>query len=142
MMNRIFVVNLERCKDKNKRMRDRLGNINYTMTKGVDGENLTREKLVNMGADILKDWKDPYSGRNITWGEVGCTMSHCNIYEEYQDVVHQKLNNIARHDALMKQQQEDSRRMKALKKEFPDLSDSDGSTVDDWIDTLAEAGRG
>lgn len=32
--------------------------------------------------------------------------------------------------------------LKALKKEFPDLSDSDGSTVDDWIDTLTEAGRG
>ena len=46
------------------------------------------------------------------------THSDCNIYEEYQDVVHQKLNNIARHDALMKQQQEDSRRMKALKKEY------------------------
>jgi len=82
MMNKIFVVNLERCKDKNKRMRDRLGNIKYKMTKAVDGKNLTREKLVNMDADILKDWKDPYSGRNITWGEVGCTLSHCNIYKE------------------------------------------------------------
>ena len=46
------------------------------------------------------------------------THSGCNTYEEYEEVVHQKLNNIARHDALMKQQQEDSRRMKALKKEY------------------------
>ena len=46
------------------------------------------------------------------------THSDCNTYEQYEDVVHQKLNNIARHDALMKQQQEDSRRMKALKKEY------------------------
>ena len=82
MMNKIFVVNLERCKEKNKRMRDRLGNINYKMTKAVDGKNLTREKLINMDMDILKYWKDPYSGRNITWGEVGCTLSHCNIYKE------------------------------------------------------------
>ena len=82
MMNKIFVVNLERCKEKNKRMKDRLGNINYKMIKAVDGENLTREKLINMDGDILKDWKDPYSGRNITWGEVGCTLSHCNIYKK------------------------------------------------------------
>jgi hypothetical protein len=46
------------------------------------------------------------------------THSDCNTYEEYQEVVHQKLKNMARHDALMKQQQEDSRRMKALKKEY------------------------
>ena len=46
------------------------------------------------------------------------THSGCNTFEQYEDVVHQKLNNIARHDALMKQQQEDSRRMKALKKEY------------------------
>ena len=46
------------------------------------------------------------------------THSDCNTYEQFEDVVHQKLTNIARHDALMKQQQEDSRRMKALKKEF------------------------
>ena len=46
------------------------------------------------------------------------THSGCNTYEQFEDVVHQKLTNIARHDALMKQQQEDSRRMKALKKEY------------------------
>ena len=46
------------------------------------------------------------------------THSDCNTYEQFEDVVHQKLTNIARHDALMKQQQEDSRRMKALKKEY------------------------
>jgi hypothetical protein len=46
------------------------------------------------------------------------THSGCDTYDQYEDVVHQKLNNIARHDALMKQQQEDSKRMKALKKEY------------------------
>ena len=46
------------------------------------------------------------------------THIDCNTYEQYEDVVYQKLNNIAMHDALMKQQQEDSRRMKALKKEY------------------------
>ena len=56
--------------------------------------------------------KDPYTPTGSK------THSDCNTYEQYEDVVHQKLNNIARHDALMKQQQEDSRRMKALKKEY------------------------
>jgi len=57
-------------------------------------------------------------GRNPYAPTGSKTHSDCNTYEQYEDVVHQKLNNIARHDALMKQQQEDSRRMKALKKEY------------------------
>ena len=46
------------------------------------------------------------------------THSGCDTYEEFGAVVHQKAINISRHDALMKQQQEDSKRMKALKKEY------------------------
>jgi hypothetical protein len=46
------------------------------------------------------------------------THSGCHTYEDFGEVVHQKVINISRHDALMRQQQEDSRRMKALKKEL------------------------
>jgi hypothetical protein len=46
------------------------------------------------------------------------THSGCDTYEDFGEVVHQKAISISRHDALMKQQQEDSRRMKALKKEY------------------------
>ena len=46
------------------------------------------------------------------------THSGCDTYEDFGEVVHQKTINISRHDALMRQQQEDSRRMKALKKEL------------------------
>ena len=43
-------------------MRDRLGNINYKMTKAVDGKNLTR-RVNKYGYDTTL--KHPYSGRNI-----------------------------------------------------------------------------
>ena len=46
------------------------------------------------------------------------THSDCNTYEDFGEVVHQKAINMSSHDALMKQQQEDSKRMKALKKEL------------------------
>ena len=46
------------------------------------------------------------------------THSDCNTYEDFGEVVHQKAINMSSHDALMRQQQEDSRRMKALKKEY------------------------
>ena len=46
------------------------------------------------------------------------THSDCNTYEEFEEVVHQKLNNIAKHDARMLREQKESRRMKAIKKEL------------------------
>ena len=46
------------------------------------------------------------------------THSDCDTYEDFGEVVLQKANNMARHDALMLQQQKESRRMKAIKKEF------------------------
>jgi hypothetical protein len=46
------------------------------------------------------------------------THSDCITYEDYQEVNYQKANNMAKHDALMLQQQKESRRMKAIKKEF------------------------
>lgn len=46
------------------------------------------------------------------------THSDCDTYEDFAEVVIQKANNMARHDALMLQQQKESRRMKAIKKEF------------------------
>ena len=46
------------------------------------------------------------------------THSDCDTYEDFGEVVLKKANNMARHDALMLQQQKESRRMKAIKKEF------------------------
>ena len=76
-----FVINLKRCTEKRKRMEDRLKGEEYEMTTAVDGKELNKDILKELDVEILKQWKDPWSGRNITWGEVGCTLSHYNIYK-------------------------------------------------------------
>lgn len=81
MKSKIFVINLERCINKRNRMKERLKNESYQLWKAIDGRELNEEKLKEMKCDILKEWKDPYSGRNITLGEVGCALSHYKIYE-------------------------------------------------------------
>lgn len=78
----IFVINLKRCVKKKEKMKLRLRGMNFSIVEGVDGRNLNIEKIKNKNNMILKEWKDPWSGRNITWGEVGCTLSHCSIYEK------------------------------------------------------------
>ena len=82
MQINIFVINLERCIEKRRKMEDRLKGLDYTIVTGVDGRELNEEKLINMNASVLTDWKDPHSGRNVTWGEVGCALSHYNIFEK------------------------------------------------------------
>ena len=77
-----FVINLKRCTEKRKRMEERLKGEEYEMFEAFDGKELTDEKLEQMGAGILKEWQDPYSGRNVTWGEVGCGLSHYSVMEK------------------------------------------------------------
>ena len=46
------------------------------------------------------------------------THSGCDTYEDFGEVVHQKAINIAKHDAQMLKQKENSKRMNAIKSEF------------------------
>ena len=82
MTFKIFVINLKRCTEKRKRMEERLKGEEYEMFEAYDGKQLNEEKLEELGAGILKEWQDPYSGRNVTWGEVGCALSHYSVYEK------------------------------------------------------------
>ena len=82
MRQEVFVINLERCKEKAEKMKNRLSDVDFSFIKAVDGKQLTEEKLKEMDIKLCSEWKDPYSGRNLTWGEVGCMMSHYNIYKK------------------------------------------------------------
>ncbi|KAF0047191.1 hypothetical protein F2P81_000824 [Scophthalmus maximus] len=44
-----------------------------------------------MGIDMLPGYKDPYSDRVLTRGEIGCFLSHHNIWKQ---VVQQKLRQV------------------------------------------------
>ena len=82
MQEEVFVINWERCKEKAEKMKTRLSGVDFSFIKAVDGKQLNEEKLKEMDIKLCNEWKDPYSGRNLTWGEVGCMMSHYNIYKK------------------------------------------------------------
>lgn len=81
MSKKIYIINLERCAEKKIKMEERLRGEEYEIIKAFDGKKLDDTKLHILNAQVLKAWKDPWSGRNITWGEVGCALSHYAIYE-------------------------------------------------------------
>lgn len=45
---------------------------------------LNASQLQAMGVNMLPGYKDPYSGRFLTRGEIGCFLSHYNIWKEVQ----------------------------------------------------------
>ena len=80
----IYVVNLERRADRRETIESTLNDLglSYKMTKAVDGKKIDPKFLKDMGISVLTDYKDPYSGRSMTYGEIGCFLSHYNIWKD------------------------------------------------------------
>nr|XP_046264773.1 procollagen galactosyltransferase 2 [Scatophagus argus] len=89
----IFLINLKRRSDRRDRMLSTLAvlGINATLTEAVDGKALNSSQLHAMGVDMLPGYKDPYSDRVLTKGEIGCFLSHYNIW---QQVVQRELQQV------------------------------------------------
>ena len=85
MNKKIFVINLKRCPEKReimvRRLKKHASNFDVTFIEAVDGNELTNQNLKEKNISLVKDYRDPYSGRNMTWGEVGCTLSHFKVYD-------------------------------------------------------------
>lgn len=53
----------------------------FNLFEAVNGKELTYEKLKEQGFDTDKYWRDPNLGRVLTWGEIGCFLSHYRVWE-------------------------------------------------------------
>ena len=47
----------------------------------VDGKTLTKEELQELGVKKFPNYADPIRKRELTIGEVGCFISHYNIWQ-------------------------------------------------------------
>ncbi len=47
----------------------------------MDGRNLDEDYLAEHGIRMLPGFSEPYHGRPLTLGEIGCFMSHYNIWQ-------------------------------------------------------------
>ncbi|XP_028394615.1 procollagen galactosyltransferase 1-like [Dendronephthya gigantea] len=80
----VFVINLARRPDRRKKMKlslDLLG-INGTFIDGYDGKRVSDEEIDNLGIKVLDGYADPFHGRPVTKGEIGCFMSHFLLWEK------------------------------------------------------------
>ncbi|XP_045323509.1 inactive glycosyltransferase 25 family member 3 isoform X2 [Leopardus geoffroyi] len=80
----VFVISLARRPDRRERMLSSLWEMEISgrVVDAVDGRTLNSSIMRSLGVDLLPGYQDPYSGRTLTKGEVGCFLSHYSIWEE------------------------------------------------------------
>ncbi|XP_006834889.1 PREDICTED: probable inactive glycosyltransferase 25 family member 3 [Chrysochloris asiatica] len=80
----VFVISLVRRPDRRERMLNSLWEMEISgrVVDAVDGRTLNSSIIRSLGVDLLPGYQDPYSGRTLTKGEVGCFLSHYSIWKE------------------------------------------------------------
>ncbi|NWU62568.1 GT253 glycosyltransferase, partial [Pterocles burchelli] len=80
----IFLINLLRRPDRRRRMLASLRELEIAprVVDAVDGSTLNSSDIKMLGVDLLPGYYDPFSGRTLTKGEVGCFLSHYGVWKE------------------------------------------------------------
>ena len=119
----IFMVNLERRPDRYERMKynfDQLG-IDYKWVPAMDGRKITEEFLAETGIKMLPEFSEPYHGRALTYGEIGCFLSH---YRLWQQIVEEELDLVLIFEDDIKFEPYFISKLEYLKSELFDLKGS------------------
>lgn len=83
----VYMINLVRRPDRRKKMElsaQELG-LEFKYWPAVDGLTFTTDKLKEMGIAAMTEFRDPFLERPITFGEIGCFLSHYNIWLEMME---------------------------------------------------------
>uniref|UniRef100_A0A672N0U3 procollagen galactosyltransferase n=1 Tax=Sinocyclocheilus grahami TaxID=75366 RepID=A0A672N0U3_SINGR len=83
----VFMINLKRRADRRECMLRALREqeIDCKIIAAVDGKAMNVSEIHAMGVQMLPGYSDPYHGRPLTRGEMGCFLSHYNIWKEIVD---------------------------------------------------------
>ncbi|KAM8878717.1 procollagen galactosyltransferase 1-like isoform 1-T1 [Spinachia spinachia] len=83
----VFMINLVRRSDRRERMLRSLyeQELSCKVVAAVDGKALNKTDIESMRIKMLPGYKDPYHSRPLTKGELGCFLSHYNIWKEVAD---------------------------------------------------------
>ncbi|CAG2110163.1 unnamed protein product, partial [Medioppia subpectinata] len=90
-VDHIYVINLVRRPERRQRMIKCLNilGIEAQIWDAIDGKQLDDKSVESLGVHSMDGYLDPYHKRPITFGEIGCFLSHYNIW---QDMVRRNLS--------------------------------------------------
>ena len=75
-----FIINLDNEKQRKKYMEAEMKKLhisNFTFFKAINGET----ELHNYSFKLMNNWKDVFKNRPITMGEIGCAISHWELWK-------------------------------------------------------------
>lgn len=76
-----FVINLQRRVDRRERFIEENNQIqDYVFFDAIDGYTINHKNFYNKGFKINRKWWCPLEGRPLTKGEIGCFLSHWNLW--------------------------------------------------------------
>lgn len=80
----VYVINLQRRQDRRERIEATLEEmgVDFRVFEAVDGSKIDEEFIKKLGIKSVPDYKDPYSGRQMNYGEIGCFLSHYFIWKD------------------------------------------------------------
>ncbi|KAM9514123.1 procollagen galactosyltransferase 1 isoform 2-T2 [Guaruba guarouba] len=80
----VFLINLRRRTERRARMLRTLQEqeISCTVVEAVDGKAMNSSEVEALGIRMLPGYRDPYHGRPLTKGELGCFLSHYRVWQE------------------------------------------------------------
>ncbi|XP_018024600.1 glycosyltransferase 25 family member [Hyalella azteca] len=83
-LSQIYYINLDRRPGRRDVIEKMLGlaGLKAQRVQGVDGKTLTEERMRQMGVKKVEGYLDSFHKRPITNGEIGCLISHHNIWKD------------------------------------------------------------
>jgi GR25 family glycosyltransferase involved in LPS biosynthesis len=91
MIENTYIINLEKHIDRKKDCIKNINNIDNKILgeiifyKAINGNKINFNDLKKKNIKIRKEWKDFLSNRSLTKGELGCALSHYNIWQKVAD---------------------------------------------------------
>ncbi|KAK3088467.1 hypothetical protein FSP39_019538 [Pinctada imbricata] len=89
----IYMINLKRRPERRIRMIKSLQELGLTskIIDAIDGKELNTTYLKKLGVEMLPGYADPYVGRKLTMGEIGCFLSHYFIWKDILEKGYKKV---------------------------------------------------
>jgi GR25 family glycosyltransferase involved in LPS biosynthesis len=81
-----FVINLERRSDRKEQFGKTNPNIDVSFFNAIDGKTISHNKILQLGFDTNKTWRDPFFNKKMTKGEVACFMSHFLLWKHCLEI--------------------------------------------------------
>lgn len=86
-VDEVVVINLERRKNRKNIIQYlmNLMNISFRFFPAVDGNSIDNDFLLKANITPLRNYSDPFHKRRITFGEIGCFLSHFLIWKDMME---------------------------------------------------------